>query len=96
MIHYYWLVLVNYYLLYIIDYYLFSINIIYYLITTLYSINKINLNAFISIILINIGITVLLIGFKALIVITLIVGNIIDIYIWGLIGSLINYFMFYS
>ena len=73
----------------------YLINIIDSLLITLYSINKVVSSSFISFLFLNIGCTALYISIKLFMSISIIVGNIIDIYIYGLITVLISSFFYY-
>lgn len=70
-------------------------NIIESILITLYSINKVVYSSLLSFIFLNIGCTALYISIKIYISISIIVGNIIDIYIYGLITVLISSLLYY-
>lgn len=74
------------------------IEIIYGISITLYSFNRVILSSFLSFLYLNIGSISILISIKAFIWISILVGNIIDIYILGLIAVLIywlhNYWLY--
>lgn len=90
------IIVFTYFIIYSQDYLSNIIEIIYFMLITLYSINKVVLSSLLSFLFLNIGSTALYISIKAFIWISMIVGNIIDIYIYGLIAVLINWLLYYS
>jgi len=67
-----------------------------YVVIIIYTINKVLIICLLSITLVNIGFIAVLIGVKVFISITLLVANIIIIYLWGLIAVIIYWFVYYS
>jgi len=70
-------------------------NIIESILITLYSINNLVYSSLLSFIFLNIGCTALYISIKLFISLSIIVGNIIDIYIYGLITVLVSSLFYY-
>ena len=82
-------------IIYLEDYLNGIIEIIYVLLITLYSFNLVIFSSFLSFLFLNIGSISIFISIKCFIWISLLVGNIIDIYIFGLIAVLIYWLHYY-
>lgn len=82
-------------LIYSHDYLSNLCDIVYYILISLYSLNKVSLSAWLSFLFINMGCTAIFITIKSFICISMLVGNLIDVYIYGLLSVLIHILLYY-